>query len=63
VLLGEDTVVLIQVVVTLINNIIIQVLISLIITQLKNKTKWFFIYSNSNKQIQLSKRLNVSLAV
>jgi len=49
VLLGGDTVVLKQVVATLINNILIQVLVALIITQLKNKTKWYiFIYSNSN---------------
>jgi len=48
-LLGGDTVVLTQVIVTLINNILIQVLVALIITQLKNKTKWYiFIYSNSN---------------
>jgi len=39
VLLRRDTVVLTQVVITLINNILIQVLVALIITQLKNKTK------------------------
>jgi len=33
----------------LINNILIQVLVALIIAQLKNKTKWYiFIYSNPN---------------
>jgi len=48
VLLGGDTVVLTQVIVTLI-NILIQMLVALIITQLKNKTKWYiFIYSNPN---------------
>jgi len=49
VLLEGNTVILTQVVVTLINNILIQVLVALIITQLKNKTKWYiFINSNPN---------------
>jgi len=47
VLLGGDTVVLTQMVVTLINNIYILIQVVLIITQFKNKTKWhIFIYSN-----------------